>query len=148
MSVKRTVINTIASYTFFFLTISPFLFVFMYFGFIWASKSLNIYIEFSLMIISLYLISLILPIALNIAWELFKKEHQSRYLFLIGVMILSIPIFINVIGIVYFLISLLTILIANKWVIEYKPKTQLILSAIPISSMLLFTIGCYIWLLI
>lgn len=145
---RKVAISTIASFTFFFFFISPSIFLFTLWGLSWAfEESVIDYIQITLTILLFYLILLSMPLVISVVWESFKQKHSRRFMFLFFAVIYFLLFALLGATLVYCMFALLTVFIAHKWVVNYKPKIQYILIAIPPFSIVVFAIGLYIWLL-
>src|SRR5690625_4860978 len=86
---KKVVMSTIATFTFFFFLVSPLTFLIMYQGFHWMSdKSVFDYLQLIGVFVLFYLVAVSIPFFSNIVWETFKQRYSKRIMILVGFVML------------------------------------------------------------
>lgn len=142
---KSVALKTTASYTFFYVLLLPLFIVTTYLGSHYFAEKPSLYFTMMFSFVLVYLILLSVPVLFNIAWELIRTKSSKQLVAVLPIIVFLLSvIYLGTVGIINNLLAFLVVYVANKWVVNYKRKTQIILALIPlaliIGSSLLFVV--------
>lgn len=143
---KKTILTTMASYTFFHFLIAPIFLLVMIYGLALMADNILMYLQITIIFLCLYLMTASTSVAYNIGWKVYKNNHpKKKWIIPVCVIVVLFSLILGSIGIFNLIISFLTVLIANKLVTRFKRRIQIILAIAPLVIIIAISIGFYVW---